>query len=291
MTTPFGPRADASPEELEMRARLITADRWSALGTIAAGLAHEINNPLVCVLAGLGSVASELRKLEAGPACPDLPARLRALRETLEGALEAGQQIRQLVKELGSQAADDERSRIFDLHPVLDAALRLVAPQLSHRTRIVKEYGTVPWVEANEVKLGQVFLNLLLNAVQAIAEGAHTRDHAVRVVTAPDGLGRVVVAIHDTGPGVAPEALGRVFEPCFTTKTTGTGLGLFICKEIIDGLGGEIQVETSPGRGTVLRVILPAARIRPSRPGRGSRPRQDPGRDQASLAPAPQSPR
>jgi CheY-like chemotaxis protein len=144
--------------------------------------------------------------------------------------------------------------------------------EIRHRARLVREFGPVPAVIANEARLGQVFLNLLMNAAQAIPEG-HVAEHRVRVVTREQG-DRVVVEIIDTGAGIAPDVRERIFDPFFTTKPVGEGigLGLSICHGIVANLGGEIQVESAPGRGSTFRVLLPASnRVRvddPSRPPR-----------------------
>jgi CheY-like chemotaxis protein len=118
----------------------------------------------------------------------------------------------------------------------------------------------VPFVQANESRLGQAFLNLLLNAAQAIPEGA-SGDHEVAVTVCSEAGGWVVVEIRDTGVGIPAEHLSRIFEPFFTTKAVGegTGLGLSVCHGIVTGLGGRIQVESEPGEGTVFRVLLPAS--------------------------------
>jgi CheY-like chemotaxis protein len=126
---------------------------------------------------------------------------------------------------------------------------------------VVREYGEVPPVEGNEGRLGQVFLNLVVNAAQAITEG-HADENEIRVVTRVDELGRVVVEVKDTGSGIAAELVSRIFDPFFTTKPVGvgTGLGLTICHRIVSSLGGELIVESEPGVGSVFRTVLPVSR-------------------------------
>jgi CheY-like chemotaxis protein len=140
--------------------------------------------------------------------------------------------------------------------------------EIRHRARLVKDYGEVPVVDGNESRLGQVFLNLLLNAAHAIAEG-ETERNEIRVRTRADGAGKVVVEVRDTGRGISPEIRARIFDPFFTTKAAGegTGLGLWICQGILATLGGQIAVESEEGRGSVFRVTLPAATN--DRPERG----------------------
>jgi signal transduction histidine kinase len=152
---------------------------------------------------------------------------------------------------------------------VLDHALAVVEPQLSTRARIVRSYGLRQPVLGDEGRLGQVFLQLLANAAQAIPEG-HPERNEVRIRTLQEADGRAVAEVSDTGHGIAPEILPRIFEPFFTTKDAGegTGLGLSICHATIQSMGGEIQVESEPGRGATFRVLLPTA---PSQPDGASR--------------------
>jgi CheY-like chemotaxis protein/anti-sigma regulatory factor (Ser/Thr protein kinase) len=143
-----------------------------------------------------------------------------------------------------------------DVERTLDVAAATAAHEIRVRARLVKEYGTVSPVWANEGRLAQVFVNLLVNAAQAIPEGAAI-DNEIRIVTRED-KGLIVVEIHDTGTGIAPEDLPRIFEPFFTTKPrgVGTGLGLSISHNIVSSLGGTLTAERSPSRGTLLRVTL-----------------------------------
>jgi CheY-like chemotaxis protein len=148
---------------------------------------------------------------------------------------------------------------------VIESSLRMAWNEIRHRAQLVREYTDVPPVEANESRLGQVFLNLIVNAAQALPDG-YANENQIRVRTRVDELGRVVAEIEDTGPGIPPEVLPRLFTPFFTTKPRGlgTGLGLSICKRIITSFGGDISVETQLGRGTVFRVTLDATERRPS---------------------------
>jgi CheY-like chemotaxis protein len=137
-----------------------------------------------------------------------------------------------------------------------------------HRARLVRDMGEVPPVEANEARLGQVFLNLIVNAAQAIPEG-DTSKHEVRVTTRTDEAGNAVVEVRDTGAGIAPDVLPRIFDPFYTSKAPdkGVGLGLSISLGTIKALGGTIHVTSDPGCGTAFRVVLPPAKgWRQSRP-------------------------
>jgi len=139
--------------------------------------------------------------------------------------------------------------------------------EIRHRAQLVKQFDAVPLVEGNESRLGQVFLNLVINAAQAIPEG--NADHnQITVATHSDAMRRAIIEVHDTGPGIPRDALENLFTPFFTTKPAGvgTGLGLAICHRIVTGMGGEISVTTTPEHGTLFRVALPGTRIEPSAP-------------------------
>jgi two-component system cell cycle sensor histidine kinase/response regulator CckA len=144
---------------------------------------------------------------------------------------------------------------------VLELAVNMAFNEIRHRARLVKDFGSVPFVDADDARLGQVFINLLVNAAQSLPEG-NTDGNEIRLVTSTDALGRALVEIRDTGAGIPPALLTRVFDPFFTTKPIGigTGLGLAICHNIITGMGGEISVQSELGRGTTFRVALPASR-------------------------------
>src|SRR5262249_52991153 len=141
---------------------------------------------------------------------------------------------------------------------VLDSSLRIASNQIRQRAQLIKSYADLPAASGDAGRLGQVFLNLLINAAHAIPEGRAERN-MIRVSTQVDAEGRVVVAISDTGVGIDPATLGRLFDPFFTTKPVGEGigLGLSICHTIVASLGGSISVESELGRGTQFRVALP----------------------------------
>ena len=232
--------------------QLLTSDRLVSLGTLAAGIAHEINNPLAALLANL-SVASQQATNAAGSRAE--------LLEVLGDAREAGERIRQIVRDLRtfSRVEDDDRTPI-NVHRILDSVARMAWTEIRHSATVRKDYGDVPLVNVNEPRLSQVFLNLLVNAGQAIGPG-HADHNQIRIVTRVAFDGRVAIDFHDTGPGIPPEVQRRLFTPFFTTKPvgSGTGLGLAICQRIVRGLGGEITFESEVGRGTVFTVLLPPA--------------------------------
>ena len=248
----LGALADMSERE-EMRARLSLADRMASVGTLAAGVAHEINNPLAYVIANLDFARQEL-----GAVAPDGAARNDEVPEALKEAREGAERVRLIVKDLKMfSRPDDERMELVDVRRAIDSAATMAWNEIRHRARLVKEYQPVPSVYANEARLGQVFLNLLVNAAHAIPEGAADKNE-IRVTTRVDGQGRIVAEVRDTGGGIPEEIRPRILEPFFTTKPQGlgTGLGLSICHGIVSSLGGELQFESELGRGTVFRVVL-----------------------------------
>ncbi|WP_224362404.1 MASE1 domain-containing protein [Hyalangium versicolor] len=236
----------------ELRARLMAAERVAAVGTLAAGVGHEIQNPLAYLELNLGGAVRSL--LRGRGSVTDA---LTQLREAQEGA----ERIRLIVQDLRMFSREGAQDRQpVDLREVATPALRMVRHVLRNRARLVEDYESIPLVLASEARLGQVLLNLLVNAVQAIPEG-EPEEHMVRIhtCTAPDG--RAQIEVWDTGRGIHPEVLPHIFEPFFTTKSfeEGTGLGLSICQQIVRVHGGEILVSSEPGNGSVFTVLLPAA--------------------------------
>jgi len=234
---------------------LMVADRMASVGTLAAGVAHEINNPLASVIANLDMALQDVMSM-AGHATlpPDLS-------DELQDARVAADRVREIVRDLKIfSRAEEEKHGPVDLHGVLDSTIRMAWNELRHRAKLVRKFGTVPLVEANESRLGQVFLNLIINAVHALPSGNYEANR-ITITTSLDGQGRVVVGIADTGSGIPVEVRPRLFTPFFTTKPVGvgTGLGLAISHKIITQLGGTITFETEIGKGTEFKVTLPVA--------------------------------
>jgi PAS domain S-box-containing protein len=249
-------------ERKRMLARLQIADRMASIGTLAAGVAHEINNPLAYVI---GNIQYALARLEAlageGASAGAVGEAVRECIDALGDAQTGAQRVRDIVRDVKLfSRGEDERRAPVPLDRVLRAALALAENELRHRARVVLDVANVPPVLANESRLSQVFLNLLVNAAQAIPEG-HADRNEVRLTARSSG-GKVAVEVRDTGCGIAREHRKRLFDPFFTTKAVGvgTGLGLPICHGIVTALGGEIEVESEQGKGSTFRVLLPAAR-------------------------------
>jgi signal transduction histidine kinase/CheY-like chemotaxis protein len=311
------------------------SERMASLGTLAAGVAHEINTPLTYVVANLALIAERLGTLAVRPGTgawarglagrlsgvearleevrdanrdlvagvgPQLTGKVRhdfgnaqtfilhslgkaadelagVARETHDASLAAGggpadsidallrqaregaERVRTIVRDLKTFSRSDEASlAAIDPWRPLHTAINLASATLHQRARLRTERGPCPPVMANEGRLGQVFINLLVNAAQAIPPGAPDTQE-IRVATGTDEGGRAVIEVRDTGTGIPPEILPRLFDPFFTTKPVGegTGLGLAICHGIVTALGGELTVESVVGQGSTLRVILPPA--------------------------------
>ena len=245
-------------EQKRIRGQLILAERMASVGTLAAGIAHEINNPLAFISTNLELIAEEIRGSPAG-----VPAgRLREISEMLEEAREGAERVRKIVRGLKTfSRADEERRVALDVRQVLEASIGLIANEVRHQARLTTRYGEVPLVEADEARLGQVFINLIANASQALPRDRFAWNE-IAVATSTDGAGRAVIEVRDTGPGIPRLLLSRIFEPFFTTRPvgSGTGLGLSICHGIVTSLGGEITVESEEGKGTRFRIVLPPAR-------------------------------
>jgi PAS domain S-box-containing protein len=235
---------------------LRVSERMASLGTLAAGVAHEINNPLTYVLINLHYLHDNVT-----PSRLDSPAKVDRLRLAATRALEGAERVSAIVKDLRVLSRPDDRTiKLVDPRAVLDSALRMVGNDIRHHAELVENFHAVPSVMANEARLSQVFLNLLVNAVQSL-EGALAKPARITVATGTDGAGRAVVEVGDTGCGIPPEHLHRIFDPFFTTKPVGlgTGIGLSLCHSTVKAMQGEIQVESTPGRGSLFRVVLPAA--------------------------------
>jgi PAS domain S-box-containing protein len=226
--------------------QLLVTERMASVGTLAAGVAHEINNPLAFVLTNVDFARGQLPEGEAKT----------ALEEAQKGA-ERVQRIVQSLKTLSS--ADEDRRGPVDVQHALELALSIAMNEIQQRAKLVRDFQPVPMVEASESRLVQVFLNLLVNAAHAIPKGA-PEQHQIVVSTRTDAAGRVQIEVRDSGHGIAPDVLPRIFDPFFTTKPVGVGLGLglAICHGIVSSLAGEVTVQSEPGRGATFRVAVPA---------------------------------
>ena len=227
-------------ERTRLRAQLAHADRLASLGTMAAGVAHEINNPLAFM-----GLATEALGRRVGPDEAALVAELRA----------GVDRIAAIVRDLRFFGRDDdEPAGLMDLAAAIDAAERLTHHEVRPRGTVVKEYGELPPVVGVPRRIEQVFVNLLLNAAHAFGDRMDGRI----VVSARVTDDRVLVAVEDDGGGIPREILDSIFEPFFTTRSVagGTGLGLSICRDIVVRVGGDLVASSTEGKGTTMAVTL-----------------------------------
>lgn len=247
---------------MDLETRLLETERTHALGVVAAGVAHELRNPLAAMSMNLELARLRLdamnRSLADGASVD--PANLVSLGkalEKLEGATEIAKRITEGL-ELGHRRRDDEVTA--DLAEILDLTLKFVRTALLKRARLEIDAQPVPVVQGSPRELGQVLINLLVNAMQAMPERPRG-DSLVRVSLRPAERPEwVSLEVSDNGNGIPAELVDRVFDPFFTTKTQGgTGLGLAISRKIVSEAGGTINVTSEPGRGTTFTVNLPVA--------------------------------
>ncbi|HVU52103.1 MAG TPA: ATP-binding protein [Polyangia bacterium] len=250
-----------------MEAQLRRAQKLEALGRLAAGIAHEINNPLAFVIANLQYVREAIElppeKLASAP--------LDELASALAEACVGGDRIKQIVRDLKAFAQPhDESLAVVDVRPVLEFSLKMAGAEIRRRAQLITRVDEVPAVWAISGRLEQVFVNLLVNAAQSIAPGAVEQNQIRVTVRRLDS--DVAVEIADTGVGIPAANLERIFDPFFTTKPVGvgTGLGLSICHSIVTAFGGDLTVESEEGKGSMFRVTLPSATGAESGPHRAS---------------------
>ncbi|MFW2388387.1 MAG: response regulator [Polyangiales bacterium] len=246
--------ARRAAERKEMESRLAFADRMSSVGTLTAGVAHELNNPLMYVLSNLRLTREEIDAQGESEA-------LDLARQQLDEAIHGAIQMQNIVRDLKTfSRVDDEQQGNVELRSVLESSINICWNEIRHRATLERDFGDTPPVDANESRLGQVFLNLLINAVQAMPERS-VSENRISVRTRTDEEGGALIEIADNGTGIEPERMSRIFEPFFTTKgiSEGTGLGLSICRNIVRDAGGTIEARSEPGGGSSFVVRLPAS--------------------------------
>jgi signal transduction histidine kinase/ActR/RegA family two-component response regulator len=240
------------------RQRLGLSERMAAVGTLAAGVAHEINNPMTYVAA---NIAWLLRELETeGEALPDQTraAVLESLREAHDGVA----RVRAIVRDLGTfSRASPGVTATVRLSDAVEPVLRMLAHETRHRATVINRVPDTLSVHADPLTLGQVVLNLVQNAAHAIEPGQPSAEH-IELTAAPLDDGRVRLSVADSGRGIPLEIAARVFDPFFTTKPVGQGmgLGLSVSRGIVNALGGQLTFARRPGGGTCFHVDLPVAR-------------------------------
>jgi PAS domain S-box-containing protein len=220
-------------------------DRLAALGTLAAGVGHEINNPLASLVSNLNFVQEAL-----GHGVD------RDVAEALADAMGAASRVSRVVRDLQGFARFEDTLAAVDLGQVLRSVVGLAGAEIERDVRLVVEVGELPPVRGSGPRLGQVFLSLLAYAAQSMP-ARRREENEVRVSARSEGA-RVIVEVRDNGVGIPPELQARIFDPFATMDEggVGAGLGLAICHRIVTGLGGEIEVRSEEGKGTVFRVAL-----------------------------------
>jgi len=234
-----------------LMSRMVTTDRMAALGTMAAGVAHELNNPLAFVSANLELLASQL-------------AGARAAHQAVTVAQEGIARMAAIVRDLTAFARPEEDRAVVEVGVAIDFALRMTRSALSGVARVERRGEADARVCIDESRLGQVLVNLIVNAAQAFDPDRDPAKNLVSLDISRDAE-RVFLAVSDNGVGMTPETAARIFDPFFTTKPpgVGTGLGLWVVQGIVRGAGGDIEVESTLGLGTTFRVILPLSREPP----------------------------
>jgi PAS domain S-box-containing protein len=239
---------DAERESEQARSRLVTTDRLATLGRVAAGVAHEVNNPAAFVTLALPMVRERLTQ-----------GRIPEAMALLDEAASAVGQINEVMRELGGVARDCPRT-VVELSNVVSGALRITSIETEPRARIVRSFEDGVVAEVRGPRIAQVVINLVLNAAQAIAPGHPDSNRIdVRVQSSPTGA---IIEVSDTGPGIPAEIAEHLFRPFFTTRagSGGTGLGLWLSRAIVEEEGGTLSWRNRPEGGAVFTVHLPLAR-------------------------------
>jgi len=267
-------RLHSNTEKEKLAAQLYQADKMTTVGLLAAGLAHEINNPIGYVLPNLQLLQEQIAILqeivnmhESGTAESEIAKFKEAnksdlvmeeIPQMLSDCLEGARRVSNTTKELRQfSRMDDATTEEVDLSDLLDSSLTIAANEIKYRATVIKKYSDIPNVMLNRGKMSQVFLNIIVNAGQAIEEG-HVKDNWIQVKTGQKA-DKVFVEIANSGPAIPPDILPKIFDPFFTTKPQdqGTGLGLSISYTIVQQHKGTIEVESSAELGTFFRVWLP----------------------------------
>ncbi len=257
-------RRDVTESNARQRQDLL-ADRLLTVGQLAAGVAHEINNPLSYVSANLGY----LQELVTEALALATPVLREEVLTTIADMQHGAARICNIVRELQTfSTSTDPYLGPVDASVVLQSTLKLLDNEIRHRAQLRTEIAPLPVVWAERARLSQVFLNLLLNAIQSLPEGHSACHEIVARAASDDAVQQIVVEISDTGSGIASEDLPRIFDPFFTTRPVGqgTGLGLSVAHSIVTSMRGTLAVSSQRGAGTRVTVRLPRAPVQPEAP-------------------------
>jgi PAS domain S-box-containing protein len=257
--------AVAAMRDVTDRQRAAEALRLAGIGTLAAGVAHEINNPLASVVGNLALLRERMASIRERGGPPELIRFVDEWQEPIVDAEDGARRVREVVAELRVFARAEAGRGPVDVAGAMRSALSLAQSEIQHRARLVTRIGEVPAVHGSEGRLAQAFANILVNAARAIPEGA-SQENEIRVEVRARG-DEVVAEIADSGIGMSREVREHMFEPFFTTRDIGegSGLGLAVTHAIVTAMAGRIDVDSAPGAGTRIRIVLPAEKG-PQRP-------------------------
>ena len=248
---------------LEERANIQTINERNAYSTLAAGVGHELNTPLSYALGNLEYVQEEMLDLTDQASLGWLPEVIKALSDAQEGVRRAAR-IATDLKRLAPGRELDMQFENCDVQELVESSLSLVRNAVRHRTQLAYEFSPdVPAIRADEGRMGQVILNLVQNAMEAMPPDREPQHNRIQVVTRRFSERTVAIEVRDNGAGIPPEILPRIFDSFFTTRPVGegTGLGLALCKRMVKDHGGRIEVESAVGQGSTFRLILPIANL------------------------------
>jgi signal transduction histidine kinase/ActR/RegA family two-component response regulator len=254
-----GEVAERTHERDQAQVALLEAERHAALGRLAAGVGHEINNPLTYLWLNLETLERWLPG--ASPTSE--------VREALSSVQEATDRIGRVVEGLRTATRSTTGNRrLLEPMTLCESALRVARPQLRHVATVSTQFDEAPNIDGDEAKLVQVLVNLLNNAAHALEQSGVSHEARILVRTGTTSNGDAIIAVSDNGPGIPPEHLARVTEPYFTTRASsgGTGLGLFLSREMIEQHGGTLAIQSSALRGTTVRLVLPPAAVQAAKP-------------------------
>jgi signal transduction histidine kinase len=252
---------EAAEEEAEIPSAALR-HALDAVAQLAVGVSHQVNNPLASIVANLSALSEEieatLAAVKAGDAV-EVAMHRREVRQIMGDLDHGALRIRDVVDMLGELSPARDNARPVSVRAVLDTTLGLIEGEIRRRARLVRRYGDVPPVHVPRSQLGQVFLNVLLNAAQSIPAGAPA-DNEIRVDTRRGDDGEVIVRISDTGVGIPADIRARIFEPFFSTRAVGTGvgLGLSVAHHIVAEAGGALTVDSEVDVGSAFTISLPA---------------------------------
>jgi two-component system, NtrC family, sensor kinase len=247
-------------DQVQLQQKLIRTERLAMVGALAAGVAHEINNPLAYMMLNAEQLGRIFDHFEKDQPLND---RLDSVRTCIRMIHDGAGHVRNIVNELLQLAKPDDPTEPVNISQAFNLALDMTRPILTDDVRICIDCDDVSPVMANHGRLVQVFSNLLTNAAEAMPDTGDGKQHQVSISAQHLGPDAVLVTFSDTGNGIAKSARNQIFDPFFTTKSRGTGLGLTICQRIINGFNGEIRYEPAHPRGTVFKILLEAAISKP----------------------------